>query len=195
MIISMCDYNKLIVVTNRHLCKGDFLAQLAKVLALKPCALILREKDLDYDEYSALAKKVKALCDKANVPMFVHTHFELARSLKCGVHLSFENWKAQQEALALAKQNGVAKISVSCHSLEEAQKAEAKGADQIVLGTIFATNCKPGKEGAGLEFLQEVCQSCNKPVYAIGGIKEENLQSVLDAGAAGGCMMSGFMEL
>lgn len=191
----MCDYSKLIVVTNRHLCKGDFLAQLAKVLALKPCALILREKDLDYDEYSALAKKVKALCDEADVLMFDHTYLDLAKELKCGLHLSFENWKAQQEALALAKQNGVAKISVSCHSLEEAQEAEAKGADQIVLGTIFATNCKPGKEGAGLEFLQEVCQSCNKPVYAIGGIKEENLQSVLNAGAAGGCMMSGFMEL
>ena len=89
----MCDYNKLIVVTNRHLCKGDFLEQLAKVLALKPCALILREKDLDYDEYSALAKMVKASCDEADVPMFVHTYIDLARALKCGVHLSFENWK------------------------------------------------------------------------------------------------------
>ena len=195
MIISMCDYNKLIVVTNRHLCKGDFLAQLAKVLALKPCAIILREKDLGYDEYKALAIKVKTLCDGNSVPMFVQTYIDLAKELKCGLHLSFENWQAQQDALALAKQNELTKISVSCHSLEEAQKAEAKGADQIVLGTIFATNCKPGKEGAGLEFLQDVCQSCNKPVYAIGGIKEENLQSVLDAGAAGGCMMSGFMEL
>lgn len=196
MIISMCDYSKLIVVTNMHLCKRDFLEQLAKVLTLNPCALILREKDLNYAKYEALALKVKALCDKANVPMFVHTYIDLARALKCGVHLSFENWKkAQQEALALAKQNELTKISVSCHSREEAQEAEAKGADQIVLGTIFATNCKLGKDGAGLEFLQDVCQSCNKPVYAIGGIKEENLQSVLDAGAAGGCMMSGFMEL
>lgn len=195
MIISMCDYSKLIVVTNRHLCKGDFLEQLAKVLALKPCALILREKDLNYAEYEALASKVKALCDEANVPMFVHTYISLASALKCGVHLSFENWKAKKEALALAKQNGITKISISCHSLEEAKYAEAKGADQIILGTIFATNCKPGKEGAGLEFLKEVCQSCHLPVYAIGGIKENNLQSVLDAGAVGGCMMSGFVAL
>ena len=33
------------------------------------------------------------------------------------------------------------------------------------------------------------------PVYAIGGITPERLPEVMEAGAAGGCMMSGFMKL
>ena len=31
------------------------------------------------------------------------------------------------------------------------------------------------------------------PVYAIGGIKEDTLDAVMASGAAGACMMSGFM--
>jgi len=33
------------------------------------------------------------------------------------------------------------------------------------------------------------------PVYAIGGVNEERLPEILSTGAAGGCMMSGFMKL
>jgi thiamine-phosphate pyrophosphorylase len=33
------------------------------------------------------------------------------------------------------------------------------------------------------------------PVYAIGGITKERLLEIKQAGAAGGCMMSGMMRL
>ena len=53
---------------------------------------------------------------------------------------------------------------------------------------------KPGLAGKGLNFLKEVVQIAYMPVYAIGGISPDNIKEVLSTDAAGGCMMSGFME-
>lgn len=86
-------------------------------------------------------------------------------------------------------------ISVSCHSKEDVRNAEKYGAAQIILGTIFETDCKKGLKGKGLEFVREICADCRLPVYAIGGMNEERIRVVMEAGAAGGCMMSGFMRM
>ena len=86
-------------------------------------------------------------------------------------------------------------ISVSCHSMKDMKTAVKNGATQIILGTIFETECKKGLKGKGLEFVREICKACPVPVYAIGGINMERLPHVMDAGAAGGCMMSGFMKM
>ena len=45
-----------------------------------------------------------------------------------------------------------------------------------------------------MEFVRELCQKCPLPVYAIGGMNMQRLPLVIDAGAAGCCMMSGFMQ-
>lgn len=171
------------------------MQQITKVVAIKPAGLILREKDLAEAEYSALAKSVLKICQSANVPMFLHSHLELAEALDCqGVHLPYVYFMENIEQIHKLQAEKKLLVSVSCHSKEEVLAAVSNGADQIVLGTIFATDCKPGKIGAGLEFLKEVCQACPVPVYAIGGINSERLPEILKAGAAGGCMMSGFMR-
>ena len=43
--------------------------------------------------------------------------------------------------------------------------------------------------------LENVCKEVDIPVYAIGGITAEKMPQILGTGAAGGCMMSGFMQL
>ena len=73
--------------------------------------------------------------------------------------------------------------------------AVKNGATQIILGTIFETDCKKGLKGKGIGFVEAICKACPLPVYAIGGINLERLPQVRKAGAAGGCMMSGFMQL
>ena len=78
--------------------------------------------------------------------------------------------------------------------MADMEQAVSLGADRIILGTIFETQCKKGLRGKGLSFLQEICAACPLPVFAIGGIKVSNIDEVMSAGAAGGCMMSGFMQ-
>ena len=42
-------------------------------------------------------------------------------------------------------------------------------------GHVFATGCKPGLPGRGVELLAQVCQASPLPVYAIGGVGPGNI--------------------
>jgi thiamine-phosphate pyrophosphorylase len=189
----MYPYEKLIAVTDRSLCRGDFLTQIKKITSLHPDSLILRERDLPDGEYLLLARQVQAICENAaekKVPFFVHSRIEIAREIGCpNLHLPLP-------ALAAlgTRPEGFACVSTSAHSMEDMEQAVALGADRIILGTIFETQCKKGLRGRGLSFVGEICAACPIPVFAIGGIKETNIEAVIAAGAAGGCMMSGFMQ-
>lgn len=196
MITSMCNsYEHTIVITNRHLVQGDFLKQLEKVTKLHPHALILREKDLTDDAYESLAKKVFDLCKREDITFFLHTKIEIARKIGCqNIHLSIPMLKGLSETKKKALTEDFCEISISCHSMEDVEIAMAGGATQIILGTIFETECKKGVLGKGVEFVREICQKCPLPVYAIGGMNLQRLPLVIDAGAAGCCMMSGFMQ-
>lgn len=196
MITSMCNsYEHTIVITNRHLVQGDFLKQLEKVTKLHPYALILREKDLTDDAYESLAKKVFDLCKREDITFFLHTKIEIARKIGCqNIHLSIPVLKGLSETEKKALTEDFCEISISCHSMEDVEIAMAGGATQIILGTIFETECKKGVLGKGVEFVREICQKCPLPVYAIGGMNLQRLPLVIDAGAAGCCMMSGFMQ-
>lgn len=196
MITSMCNsYEHTIVITNRHLVQGDFLKQLEKVTKLHPHALILREKDLTDDAYESLAKKVFDLCKREDITFFLHTKIEIARKIGCqNINLSIPVLKGLSETEKKALTEDFCEISISCHSMEDVEIAMAGGATQIILGTIFETECKKGVLGKGVEFVREICQKCPLPVYAIGGMNMQRLPLVIDAGAAGCCMMSGFMQ-
>lgn len=47
--------------------------------------------------------------------------------------------------------------------MEDVEIAMAGGATQIILGTIFETECKKGVLGKGVEFVREICQKCPLP--------------------------------
>ncbi len=170
------------------------MEQIKKAVALHPYGLILREKDLTDEEYESLATKVIKLCREQQVCFFLHSRWELAERLGCkNIHLSLASFLEAKEDLKKFEQ-----ISVSCHSIEDVKKAIDCGATQIVLGTIFETECKKGLKGKGLAFVKEVSDYCKSrgdvPVFAIGGITPENLELVKSAGARGGCMMSYMMK-
>ena len=77
-------------------------------------------------------------------------------------------------------------VGVSCHSMEEALKAEAAGANYILLGPVFDTPSKR-RYGPplGLNKLSEVANRIRIPVLALGGITVERVRPCLEAGATG----------
>ena len=145
MIIFMCRYEHTIAITNRTLVQGDFLEQMKKVIHLHPHAVILREKDLPDDAYKALAEKILSLCEREGVRCFLHSRVSIARNLGCRrIHLSIPALETMSEAERFELQRNFEEISVSCHSLEDVNIAVKNGATQIILGTIFETDCKKG---------------------------------------------------
>lgn len=82
------------------------------------------------------------------------------------------------------------RTGVSVHSLEEAVTAEKDGADYIMFGHIFQTNCKKGKAPKGVDVLRKITECVKIPVIAIGGIEPGNIKQVLEQRAAGAAVMS-----
>jgi thiamine-phosphate pyrophosphorylase len=58
------------------------------------------------------------------------------------------------------------------------------GADYIGVGPVFPTPTKAGRPAVTLEYVKQVvAMKLSIPFFAIGGIDENNLSSVMDAGA------------
>lgn len=204
------DY-EIMAVSNRKLCTKEFQDCIDNAIKDGAKYLILREKDLSYDEYVKLAKNVNQCIQGItydtkenvervhlilNVGGFADT--EKIKTLMCdtgcnNIHLPFNNIKDKEELKNVRNlTNGL--FGMSVHDRMEAVMAEKYGADYIMAGHIFETICKPGLKPRGIDFLTEVCKSVHIPVYAIGGMNKENALLAVRAGARGICIMSGYFN-
>lgn len=181
----------IICITNRNLCKGDFLKRIETIAFAHPKAIVLREKDLSEEEYKILAEKVMPICKNYEVLCILHSFTKVAMRLNAkAIHMPLSLLREMTEK----EKQHFQIIGASCHSLEDANEAERLGCTYITAGHIFPTDCKKGLPGRGLPFLQNICENISVPVYAIGGISNENIDAVRQTGAAGACIMSGFMK-
>ena len=181
---------KIMCVTNRRLCKEDFLLRMGKIAACKPSAIILREKDLSEEEYSRLAVKILRICADNDVECILHRQFEVARRLGVEkIHMPLPELRKMSKS----DKKFFKIIGASCHSTEELVEAESLGCDYVIAGHIFATDCKKNLEPRGLEFLKNMVKASKVPIYAIGGINAANITEIRGVGAVGACIMSGFM--
>ena len=173
----------VICVTNRRLCKRDFFEQLRLISEAKPEYIILREKDMREEDYFPLAEKALEICRSNGTKLICNTFLNAARGIKAdGIHLPL--------ALAEKDTGSIRPLGISIHSTDDALTAAELGADYLIYGHIFATDCKKGVEPRGVQALEKVCSAVDIPVYAIGGINPENAALTKAAGAAGVCLMS-----
>ncbi|MDD6396680.1 MAG: thiamine phosphate synthase [Firmicutes bacterium] len=180
----------ILCVTNRALCKGDFLAKIEEIAKAAPSAIVLREKDLPEGEYKSLTARVMEICERNGIPCILHSFINAAIELNCDkIHLPLHILRG----MSSVEKEKFSVLGASCHSVEDALEAEKLGSTYITAGHVFATDCKKGIPPRGIDFLKNVCQSVSIPVYAIGGIDEKNIAAVRNAGAAGACIMSGLM--
>ena len=187
MITYMSD---ILCVTNRKLCREDFLKRVERIAACHPAGVILREKDMSSEEYRTLAEQVMKVCARYDVKCIIHSFADAATELRAeAIHLPLHILRRMTEI----QRAQFSTIGASCHSVEEALDAKALGCTYITAGHVFETDCKKGLPGRGLAFLQEVCASVDIPVYGIGGINPKNISLVRAAGASGACLMSSLM--
>jgi thiazole tautomerase (transcriptional regulator TenI) len=85
-------------------------------------------------------------------------------------------------------------VGYSVHSLDEAIVAFKNGADSLVYGHVFPTDCKKGMPARGLEEIAHMASCLSIPITAIGGITPENTGDVLTNGVSGIAVMSGIIS-
>ena len=199
---------KLNIISNRKLCENENLEkQIEKIFSayqrkiilenFEIVALTLREKDLYKNEYLKLVEKIYPICQKYRIDLILHQNYDLVLEDKYnieGIHLSYNTFKSLNKNIRKELIKKYKKIGVSIHSIDEAKEAENLGATYIVAGHIFKTDCKKDLEPRGLKFIQELSLILTIPIFAIGGINQENSHLVINNGAFGVCMMSSLMK-
>lgn len=183
----MCN---VVSVTAKPLCKDDFLQRIRKISDSEVQYIILREKYLSEQEYYSLAKEVLSVCDKEK--LIIHNFIGTAESLGIKkIHLPFSAFKE------LNSRRNFDIVGTSVHSVDDAAFAQENGAVYITAGNIYETDCKKGLKGKGVNFLRNVCESVDIPVYAIGGINADTaggFNAVTEKNFAGVCVMSLLMQ-
>ena len=143
--------------------------------------LQLRGKRQSVAELTKLAAALHTITSAASIPLIVNDHAEIAKEVSIeGVHVGQDD-----EPVAEVREKAGPKIIVgkSTHSIAQASAAQAEGADYIGFGPLFATPTKPDYKPVGLNDISAVHARVSLPIFCIGGIKLENLEQVIAAGA------------
>ena len=180
----------LYLVTDRSQTLGrDLLWVLERALDGGIRAIQLREKDLGGKELFLLAEAARKLTYRYRAALFINDRIDVALATGAdGVHLGRESFPITTARELVGAQKI---IGVSTHSIAEVQEAEEQGADFVVFGPVYFTPSK-ANYGApqGLMALKKIVEKNALPVYAIGGLKSENIVEAKKTGIRGIALIS-----
>ncbi len=152
-------------------------------------AVQLREKNLSGKELFLFAEATRRLTDRYRAALFINDRIDVALATGAdGVHLGSTSFRTL-EAREILGARGM--IGVSTHSFDEALTAEKEGADFIVFGPVYFTPSK-ARYGTpqGLPTLKKLVEKISLPIYAIGGVKSDNVSQTKKTGARGVALIS-----
>jgi thiamine-phosphate pyrophosphorylase len=184
----------LYLVTDRNQTGGrDLLWVLQQALDGGVKAIQLREKDLCGKDLFLLAERSQKLCEAYGAKLFINDRVDVARAVgAAGVQLSKASLPIATARALLGSQKF---IGASTHSLQETQAAEQAGADFVVFGPVYFTPSKAAYgDPQGLAALKTIVDNVSLPVYAIGGIKPENIESTKNTGVRGVALISAIVS-
>ncbi len=184
---------RVYLITDRKVYREGLEEALEQALKAGVKAVQLREKDLPVRELLQLADRVRMLTKQYGARLFINDRVDVALAVEAdGVHLGYQSMPVEAVRRVVGKDM---LIGVSTHSLKEALDAQQAKADFVTFGPVFDTPSKR-KYGPpqGIEKLAKVVRELEIPVFALGGIKEENIPEVLKTGVHGISMISAILR-
>lgn len=182
------------VVTDDRLLRGmDFVSRAETILlaGADSVALHIRGPGAGGREIYELARALLPPAERAGARLLVNDRVDAAACAGVhGVQLG-QRSLGPVEARSLLGPDGI--VGASVHSADEAQAA--RGADFLVVGTLFETPSHPGRPGTGAALLRRVASAVPEtPLVGIGGVTLERLPEIRRAGAAGFAVLRGVWE-
>ncbi len=162
---------------------GDLTWVVEEAVAGGADVIQYREKGVPDRELLRRAREVRIVTARARVPLIMNDRADLARLAGCdGVHLGQEDVSIRDARRVLGS---ASHVGVSTHNREQLDAAVLAGATYLGVGPVFPSPTKEFSEPelAGLSYVQLAAESTALPWFAIGGIREENLDRVLESGA------------
>ncbi len=185
---------KLYLISPPRFELNDFASELKKAFKGGEVPVFqLRMKSLDEksghyiapeneDNIREAVKVLLPICRENNCAFILNDNLKLAKELGCdGVHLG-EDDISVKEARKAAGKNFI--IGASCYgSKDKAFEAAENGADYVAFGAFYDTQTKTPKGRPEADILTFWSTFTEIPCVAIGGIKVDNCEPLIKAGA------------
>jgi 8-oxo-dGTP diphosphatase len=164
------------------------LARLERALAGGLRLIQIRDKTLPPAQRLHLARGVMALANGySSVCVLVNDDEDLARAVGAhGLHLS------SGRLMQSAQRPSFKRVAASCHTAEDLAQAAALGLDFALLSPVLPTRSHPESVGIGWDNFARLIECAPLPVYALGGMQPEMLESARLHGAHGIALMRGW---
>lgn len=149
----------------------------------------VREPDLNLTERNEFTTRLVSCTRGSSVQVTRNDNlgFEMVEGI-AGIHLSVSNVR-RALAEGCKKPHGLL-LGCSCHSAEEIHMAKVIEADYITVGSIASTRSYSDGEVLGITEFSRLSVMANVPVYAVGGMSEDNIEQIRRAGGQGVAMIS-----
>ena len=160
--------------------REEFMTRLERALESGLKLVQVREHGLADDELAAVAMEIVGKAHQYGARVLVNGSSELtAHSGADGVHLT------AARLMAAMRRPDCDWCGASCHDAIELERARALGMDFVVLGPVAATPSHPNVKTLGWQRCAELIRDYPVPVYALGGMRVDDLDNAWRNGAHG----------
>lgn len=188
-IIKRLQLPRMIAITGSAHSDEDFFDRLTRLLDQRPSLLQLRCPGLDKPALLERVVRCTTLCRRQGVRLQINADPSVLIGLDVdGVHVN-------ARTLMTLKQRPVPDaqlFSASCHNLAELRQAEALLADFVFLSPVAATASHPEQAALGWQAFRALASAVQVPIYALGGLGFQDVDTALEHGAAGIAGISAF---
>lgn len=165
---------------------AEFMPRLERALARGVRLVQVRERNLAPGQLAQFARRVVTAAHRYGARVLVNGDIAVAqRAGADGVHLPASQLRR------LTAPPPVALWAASCHDAEELALAARWHADFVVLSPVLPTATHPDVPGMGWARFAELTRHYPLPVYALGGMRVELLDTAMQHGAHGVALLSG----
>ncbi len=191
--MSRVDFSLYLITARSQTNHRPFLPLLQQTFDAGLPALQVREKDLTTKELLGVTQDIIVCARKQNVRVIMNDRIDVAQACQTdGVHLRANSFPVSVARKLLGDHQ---LLGVSTHSVEEVCRAEAEGADFVVLGPVYSTPSKQAYgQPLGLKVLESAAKQSTIPIFAIGGLTVPRVKEVRQAGAFGVAVISSILS-
>ncbi len=161
-----------------------FMARLRGALEKGLRLVQVRERDMPAAALTEFAIQVCALAHPYGASVLINGDVN-ANIGADGVHLT------SAQLMRARSRPAAGLCAASCHTRDELLQAAALGVDFVVLSPVLPTRSHPGQPALGWERFAQLCADLPMPVYALGGMRTDLLNTAMQHNAHGVALLSG----
>lgn len=167
-------------ITNAYEYSGNFLNKVEQQLNNGLGLIQIREKAISKNAFIELTKEIIQMAGNFDAKVMINSDINLAYKLNAdGVHLN----SSLLHSLSEIPKDLI--VSASCHSARDIEKAMTMDVSFVVLSPVQKTQSHPNTTPIGWDDFSKITQNYSIPIYALGGMKQDDIENAFNAGAIG----------